>query len=111
MPKKTTKVTVKKTPKKKTKPMINPTTYVDHDIKNYYIQVELPGVKKEDVQLSVSEQSFCVRGIREDVDLLGCFVLAHPVTEAKAKARFENGLLSVMIPLKKHFAGKKIPVE
>jgi HSP20 family molecular chaperone IbpA len=36
---------------------------MDHDDKNYYIQVELLGVKKEDVELEISDQSFCVREI------------------------------------------------
>ena len=42
----------KKTSKKQVKnvkPAMAPTMYMDHDEKNYYIQVELPGVKKEDV--------------------------------------------------------------
>lgn len=84
---------------------------MDHDQKNYHIQVELPGVKKENIKLSVSAQSFCVQGTREDIDLLGCYVLAHPVNENKTKAKFENGLLNVMIPMKKPLKGKKIPIE
>jgi HSP20 family protein len=84
---------------------------MDHDLKNYYIQVEMPGVKKEDLELSVSDQSFCVRGVREDIELLGCYVLAHPVDAEKVKAKFENGLLNVMIPLKKPLKGKKVAIE
>jgi HSP20 family molecular chaperone IbpA len=38
---------------------------MDHDDKNYYIQVELLGVKKEDVELEISDQSFCVREERQ----------------------------------------------
>lgn len=107
MPKKTPK----RTPKKKTKPVMAPTTYLDHDHQNYYIQVELPGVKKENVKLSVSDQSFCVEGLREEIDLLGCYVLAHPVNSDKTKAKFENGLLNIIIPLKKPLKGKTIPIE
>jgi len=100
-----------KKPIKKTKPVSAPTVHVDHDLDNYYIQVELPGVKKEEIELSISDQSFCVKGPREDIVLLGCYVLAHPVNEEKAKAKFENGLLGVMIPLKKPLKGKKIQIE
>jgi HSP20 family protein len=96
---------------KKEKPTLAPTVYMDHDLKNYYIQVELPGVKKEDVELSISEQSLCVKGPREDIELLGCYVLAHPVDTEKVKAKFENGLLNVMIPLKKPLKGKKVLIE
>ena len=45
---------------KPVKPTLSPMMYMDHDDKNYYIQVELPGVKKEDAELEVSDQSFCV---------------------------------------------------
>ncbi|HLB99735.1 MAG TPA: Hsp20/alpha crystallin family protein [Candidatus Bathyarchaeia archaeon] len=95
---------------KKTKPAIAPTMYMDHDDKNYYIQVELPGVKKEDVDLTISDQSFCVRGAREDRELLGCYILAHPVNPDNVKARFENGLLNIEIPIKKILKGKKVPI-
>jgi len=96
---------------KKVKPALTPTMFMDHDAKNYYIQVELPGVKKEDVVLEVSDQSFCVRGIREDFELLGCYILAHAVNGEKAKAKFENGLLNIEIPIKKILKGKKIKIE
>jgi HSP20 family protein len=100
-----------KKPSKKEKPTITPNTYIDHDQKNYYIQVELPGTKKEDVTLSVSDQSFCVRAPREDVDFLGCFVLAHVADTDNAKAKFENGLLTIEIPLKKLKKEKKVEIE
>jgi HSP20 family protein len=96
---------------KKAKPTMATTMYMDHDDKNYYIQVELPGVKKEDVELDVSDQSFCVRGVRQDVELLGCYILAHSVNGEKAKAKFENGLLNVEIPIKKILKGKKVTIE
>lgn len=90
---------------------MSPTIYIDHDDKFYYLQVELPGVKKQDVSLEVSDQSFCVRGTRTDIDLLGCYVLAHVVNGEKAKAKFENGLLSAEIPIKKILKGKKVAIE
>jgi HSP20 family protein len=102
---------VVKTPAKKKKPTMAPTTFMDHDDKNYYIQVEMPGVKKEDLELEVSDQSFCVRGAREDIELLGCFVLAHPADADKVKAKFENGLLNIEIPIKKLLKGTNVKIE
>ncbi len=104
------KATSKKSAKK-AKPSMTPTMYLDHDNKYYYIQVELPGVKKEDVTLEVSDSSFCVTGTRLDVDFLGCWVLMHAVGAEGTKAKFEDGLLYVEIPIKKIQKGKKIPVE
>jgi HSP20 family protein len=97
--------------KKKEKLVLSPVVCLDHDLDNYYIQIELPGVKKEDIELSVSEQSLCVRGSREDVDLMACYYLAHPVISEKSKAKYNNGLLNVMVPLRKPLKGKKITIE
>jgi HSP20 family protein len=90
---------------------MSPTIYMDHDDKNYYLQVELPGVKKENVSLEVSDQSFCVKGSRTDIDIYGCYILAHAVDGEKAKAKFEDGLLNVEIPIKKILKGKKVAIE
>ncbi|MDH5391305.1 MAG: Hsp20/alpha crystallin family protein [Candidatus Bathyarchaeota archaeon] len=93
------------------RPVLTPGACFDHNLENYYIEVELPGVDKGHIEVSVSEQSICVVGSREDVDLLGCWYLGHSVNEDKAKAKYENGMLYVTIPLKKPLKGKKIPIE
>jgi len=84
---------------------------MDHDDKNYYIQVELLGVKKEDVELEISDQSFCVREERADIELLGCYILTQAVNAEKAKAKFDNGLLNIEIPIKKILKGKRIKIN
>jgi HSP20 family molecular chaperone IbpA len=91
--------------------VVTPDVGIDHDDHAYYIDVELPGVAKEHVDLSVGEQSLCVEAARDDVVYLGCFTLAHAVDESKAKAKFENGLLKVEIPLKAPIKGKRIKIE
>ncbi|MCW4047849.1 MAG: Hsp20/alpha crystallin family protein [Candidatus Bathyarchaeota archaeon] len=96
---------------KELKPVLTPGVCFDHNSEAYHIQIELPGVKKEDVELFVSEQTMCVEGPREDVILFGCFTLAHLVNVDKAKANYGNGLLTVEIPLKTPVKGKKIKIE
>ena len=96
---------------RKGKPTVTPTAFMDHDKKFYYIEVELPGVKKEDIELSVSDQSFCVRAPREDIEFLGCYMLAHLSDTDATKAKFDNGMLSMEIPLKKVQKEKRVTVE
>ncbi len=91
--------------------VVTPEVNIDHDDKSYYIDVELPGVAKEHVDLSVGEQSICVEAGREDIVYLGCFSLAHPVDESKAKAKFENGLLRIEVPLRASLKAKRITIE
>lgn len=97
--------------RRKEKTTVTPNAFMDHDKKFYYIEVELPGVKKEEIELSVSDQSFCVRAPREDIEFLGCYVLAHIAETDATKAKFNNGLLSIEIPLKKMQKEKKVAIE
>jgi HSP20 family protein len=91
--------------------VVTPDICIDHDDAAYYIDVELPGVDKEHVDLSVGEQSICVEAARDDVVYLGCFSLAHAVDETKAKAKYDNGLLRIEVPLKAPIKGKRITIE
>jgi len=103
---------------KKTKPdeeetiaVVRPEICIDHDDKAYSIEVQLPGVDKAHIELSVGEQSLCVEAARDDVVFLGCYSLAHVVDENKAKAKFENGLLKIDVPLKSPIKGKFIKIQ
>lgn len=68
-------------------------------------------MKKEGIALEVSDQSFCGRGSRADLEFLGCYIRPHVVDNGKARAKFDNGLLSIEIPIKKILAGKKVAIE
>ncbi len=104
-------VKASKSKQEETVTVVAPEISLDHDDVSYYIDVELPGVSKENVDLSVGEQSLCVEASRDDVVYLGCFTLAHAVDEEKATAKFDNGLLRIQIPLKAPIKGKRIIIE
>ncbi len=93
--------------------VVTPEVCFDHDDNGYIIDVELPGVKKEEIDLSVGEQSLCIEAAREDGEVvyIGCFALAHPVDETHAKATYANGLLKLEVPFKAPIKGKRIPIE
>jgi HSP20 family molecular chaperone IbpA len=93
--------------------VVTPEVCIDHDDKGYSIDVQLPGVSKEHIELSVGEQSLCLEAARHDEDIiyLGCYSLAHTVDEDKAKAKFENGLLKIEIPLKSPIKGKVVKIQ
>jgi HSP20 family molecular chaperone IbpA len=95
----------------KDRAVILPRACFNHDLENYYIEVELPGVDKGHIELTVSEQGICVAGSREDAELLGCWYLGHKVIEDKAKAKYKNGMLYITIPLQQPPKGKKIKIE
>jgi HSP20 family protein len=111
MPKKKIVKETESSEDEETTTVVTPDVCIDHDDKAFYIEVELPGVEKEHVDLSIGEQSVCVEAARDDVVYLGCFSLAHAVDESKAKAKYDNGLLTIEVPLKAPIKGKRIPIE
>jgi len=94
------------------KPLISPLAWIDHNRERYRIVVELPGVRKEDIELEIADNSFCIRGKREDADLVGCFFLAHPVNPDGADAALDaKGNLIILIPFRSPLKGKVIPIR
>ena len=86
--------------------------------KTLVIETELPGARKEDVQVRVEDDRLVISGevkrseeVREDNYIrmgrtYGAFRRVFPLPEEvegkkKIKARFENGVLRVEIPLKR----------
>ncbi|MCX9010457.1 MAG: Hsp20/alpha crystallin family protein [Candidatus Methanoperedens sp.] len=100
---------------KTTKPELTevpPEVCVDHDKENYQIEIELPGVKKEDIDLEVGEDALCVRAPKEDIVYSACYSLAHSVDTGKVSARFNDGLLTIKAAFKHPIhVGVKVPIE
>lgn len=81
---------------------------------SYVIKAELPGVKSEDIDVSVTDHNLTIRGEKqasretkkEDYYLsevsYGSFMRSIPLPENvdadKVKANFEDGMLEVMVP-------------
>jgi len=83
--------------------LVMPCTFVSHDDKNgrLKIELELPGVDKNDISLKMGKDSFCVSAPRgEDTEYSGCFMLAHEVVPEYSEAKYESGLLTIFAPMK-----------
>jgi HSP20 family protein len=95
---------------------------------SYHIEVELPGVKKEDVDIKVDGNVLTISGernVREEVKdedyhrvesryglFSRSFTLPEKVDIAKIQAEFENGILEVSIPkLKVDTSSRKIEIK
>ena len=80
----------------------------------YYIDVDLPGVKKEDVEISVDENLLTIKGKRETKEELEkedyyriesaygtfsrSFTLPEKVDVEKIEAKSDDGVLEIVIP-------------
>jgi HSP20 family protein len=90
-------------------PIIN--AMPDEEHKNLHIEIELPGVDKESIDLRMHEDSFFVRAAREDVTYVGSYAVCCPVDYEKARAQYRNGLLVIDVPYKEpQSRGKQIQV-
>ena len=75
------------------------------------ITASLPGVAKEDIELTVGLHNFCITGEREDLKYDGCYQLIHDVDVDKSEAKFENGMLTLLVPFKEPLRGRKVIIH
>ena len=97
------------------------------DEKGYYLEIDLPGVKKEDIDISVNDGILTVTGERklekkEEKEnytriesFFGRFERAFKLPADadldNVEAKYENGVLKIFIPRKQKPEGKKIEVK
>jgi len=97
------------------------------DEKGYYLEIDLPGVKKEDIDISVNEGILTITGERklekkEEKEnytriesFFGRFERAFKLPPDadldNVEAKYENGVLKIFIPRKQKPEGKKIEVK
>lgn len=86
--------------------------FVKTDTDELIVTVEMPGISREDIELSVSDNRLIIttpnaeRSYKADIDL------KVPVDTQSAKASYRNGILSVTLRVKgKSNKGIKISVE
>ncbi len=97
------------------------------DRDNFYVRAELPGMKKEDIELSLHNGSLSISGERKGEDefkdaevyraerFVGRFqrtvTLPTPVASDKVKARYQDGILTVSLPKAEESKPKQIEVN
>src|SRR4030042_5956725 len=75
----------------------------DDEHNQLHIEIELPGVKKEDIKFKLHEDSFYIHATKGDIEYVGSYAVCCPVKPARAKAKYEEGLLIVDVPYKEPF--------
>jgi HSP20 family protein len=101
---------------------------VEEKGKSYFVRADIPGVKKEDINIRIDgnlvqidaethreketkEKGRVLRSERYFGASSRTFSLAHEVDESKATAKYENGVLSLELPIHESTGTKKITVQ
>ena len=95
------------------------------DKQNYYVDIELPGVKKNNVEVKVEGDRVQVKATYTEVESQFLFIrrerpvntfeqsfrVGENLDTSKLEAKFEDGLLRLTLPVKPEAAGRSIDVK
>ena len=99
------------------------------DKDNYFISLDLPGLKREDIKISYENQMLTISGTRKEEytkelketnsrwieksygTFSRSFNLPSWIEEDKASAHFSNGVLELVLPKTSQSKGKEIPIK
>ena len=101
---------------------------VKEDDKTYTVHAEIPGVKKEDIQVSIEGNQVAISAeVKRDKQekqgekvlrseryygrVYRAFALAQDVDQEKAQAKYENGVLELTLPKKAATSTRTLAVQ
>lgn len=101
---------------------------VKEDDKAYTVHADIPGVKKEDIQVNIEGNQVSIsaetktekeekkgekvlRSERYVGKVARSFTLAHDVDESKSQAKYSDGVLELTLPKKAVSATKKLAIQ
>lgn len=105
----------------------SPAVNVREDENNFYIEAELPGMKKEDIDLEIEQNSLCIKGDRKFEkkeegenyhfversygSFYRSFSLPSNVDAEGISAEYKDGVLQVTVPKKEEVKPKKVEIK
>ncbi len=75
-------------------------SYVDDEHQKPYIEITIPGVEKDAINVRMHEDSFNLTAPRKDIEYVTTLSFCCPVIPEKADTQYENGLLKIEVPFR-----------
>ncbi len=112
--------------KKQEYEVVKPYTDIIQKDDSFYILIDMPGVKREDLEISIDKDTLVIEGKTSysrldeekvweqefaNVKYLRRFTLADTVDKEKIKANLRNGLLKIHLPKVAELKPKKIEIQ
>ena len=96
-----------------------PYSYMNENKKEYYLNMDLPGLEKEDINARVENNHVIVSGERKNDSINNnfygkfeqIFKIPENVKVDKIKASLKNGVLNISFPKDKNAIGKEIDIK
>lgn len=90
-----------------------PQSRLSDDRSKLIIKQELPGVRKDDVDVDVHENGWCLEFTpsRGKQPVHRCRTLRYEVDPSGAVAEWKDGVLFLAIPISEHMTGTKVKVK
>ena len=96
-----------------------PYSYMNENKKEYYLNMDLPGLEKEDINARVENNHVIVSGERKNDSINNnfygkfeqIFKIPENVKVEKIKASLKNGVLNITFPKDKNAIGKEIDIK
>jgi len=75
-------------------------TFTNEEGNGYDIEIYLPGVEKDTIELKMNKDYITIYGETETVKYTGSYELCCPVEPEKAVSTYKEGLLKIHVPFK-----------
>lgn len=105
----------------------DPSTDIYEDKEEYLFRVELPGIRKEDVEIEMNNQTLVIKGEKKESQetkkehyyrietaygsFYRAFRLPQNADSQKIKANLKDGILEVKVPKQEEAKPKSIPIQ
>ena len=82
----------------------------------FLVELEIPGTKKEDIELHIKNNLLSVSGQRRkgtefEEKFQRSFSLPYSINEPEIQAQYEDGILQIALPKAEESKGRKIEIE